>query len=46
MVNTAEMGYTQGYREYSIVEKGERVFLVMQQDPEQYNELVALLENL
>ena len=33
MVTTAEMGYTQGYADYKIIENVGRYFLVMQQTP-------------
>ena len=46
MVETAEMGYTEGYDGYEIIEKDDRIFLVMHEDAKQFDELVALLENL
>lgn len=46
MVTTAEMGYTQGYAEYEIIENTGRYFLVMQADATKFQELVQLLENL
>ena len=46
MVNTAEMGYTQGYAGYKIIENVGRYFLVMQADAADFQELVQLLEGL
>lgn len=46
MVNTAEMGYTQGYADYKIIENVGRYFLVMQADAADFRELVQLLEGL
>ena len=46
MVNTAEMGYTQGYADYKIIENVGRYFLVMQADATDFQELVQLLEGL
>lgn len=46
MVNTAEMGYTQGYAGYKIIENVGRYFLVMQADATDFQELVRLLEGL
>lgn len=46
MVTTAEMGYTQGYAEYEIIENTGRYFLVMQADATKFQELVQLLEGL
>lgn len=46
MVNTAEMGYTQGYAGYKIIENVGRYFLVMQADATDFQELVQLLEGL
>lgn len=45
-VHTAEMGYTQGYTGYEIIDKDTRIFLVMHPDADRFNELVDLLENL
>ena len=44
MVNTAEMGYTQGYAGYKIIENVGRYFLVMQADATDFQELVQLLD--
>lgn len=46
MAKTAQMGYTQGYAGYSVLETQGRYFLVMQADAERYNELVQLLSEL
>ena len=46
VVNTAEMGYTQGYADYKIIENVGRYFLVMQADATDFQELVQLLEGL
>lgn len=46
MANTAAQGYTQGYAEYSVIESAGRIFLVMQADAGDYNDLVALLSQL
>lgn len=46
MANTAAQGYTQGYAEYSVIEGAGRIFLVMQADAGNYNDLVALLSEL
>ena len=46
MVHTAEQGYTQGYTEYSVLEQGGRIFLVMQPTAERYQELVNTLSEL
>ena len=41
---TAKMGYMQGSYAYTVLHKGDRFFAVMHQDPEQYEELVALID--
>lgn len=46
MVHTAEQGYTQGYAEYSILEQGSRIFLVMQPTAERYQDLIDTLSEL
>ena len=46
MVKTAEMGYTQGYAGYEIIENTGRYFLVMKADATEFQELVQLLEGL
>ena len=46
MVNTAEMGYTQGCADYKIIGNVGRYFLVMQADATDFQELVQLLEGL
>ena len=46
MAKTAQMGYTQGYSEYSVLQTQGRFFLVMQADADRYDELVQLLSEL
>ena len=46
MVETASMGYTQGYTEYKIIDKGEKMFLVMHEDQKSFEEMVEWLESL
>ncbi len=46
MVETASMGYTQGYTEYKIIDKGEKIFLVMHEDQKSFEEMVEWLESL
>lgn len=46
MAKTAQMGYTQGYAGYSVLQTQGRFFLVMQEDAQRYNELVQLLSEL
>lgn len=43
---TAQMGYTQGYAGYSVLQTQGRFFLVMQADADRYHELVQLLSEL
>lgn len=45
-VHTAEMGYMEGYREYSVIETDPWIFAVMQEDPQKYEELIAFLSSL
>lgn len=45
-VTTAEMGYMQGNTDYSIIEKGNRIFIIMHEDEEKYRELVAYFNEL
>ena len=46
MAKTAQMGYTQGYAGYSIIQAQGRFFLVMQEDADRYRELVQLVSEL
>ena len=46
MAKAAQMGYTQGYSEYSVLQTQGRFFLVMQADADRYDELVQLLSEL
>ena len=46
MAKTAQMGYTQGYAGYSVLQTQGRFFLVMQADADRYHELVQLLSEL
>ena len=46
LVETSKQGYTQGYQEYAIIEKEDRIFAVMHEDAGQYEELVAYLNLL
>lgn len=45
-VKTAEMGYTSGSTEYSIIEKGDKIFAVMHEDPDSYSEMLDYLNSL
>lgn len=45
-IKTAEQGYLEGNRDFSVIQKGNVFFLVSHYDPEKYTELVELLENL
>lgn len=45
-VKTAEMGYTAGYTEYAVIEKGDKIFAVMHEDAEKFNEITAYLSSL
>lgn len=45
-VHTAEMGYMSGYTKYAIIEKGDKVFAIMHEDPEIFSELQSYLNSL
>lgn len=45
-IKTAEQGYLEGNRNFSVIQKGNVFFLVSHYDPGKYTELVELLENL
>ena len=46
MVETASMGYAQGCTDYKIIQKGEKIFLVMHEDQSSLEEMVQWLESL
>lgn len=45
-VKTAEMGYISGYTEYSIIEKGDKIFAIMHESPEGYSKMLDYLNSL
>lgn len=45
-IKTAEMGYMSGYTEYSIIEKGSKVFVIMHESPEDYSKMRDYLNSL